>query len=170
MTMTRATSRRDVEASGGRERLRVVKGGLEGEGAPRAARGEGSARTRRLEEDPRVRRRRRLMTAFLLMACAVIVALFLRGPITRLVESRRNLAETEARLAEEEERTRSLEERRERDLTDRYVEMEARRMGYVKPGEIPIVILDTSEGDAPGQERESAGSATMPEGVSPPSP
>jgi len=110
------------------------------------------------------------MTAFLLMACAVIVALFLRGPITRLVESRRNLADTEARLAEEEERTRSLEERRDRDLTDRYVEMEARRMGYVRPGEIPIVVLDASGEVASGQEGENAGSATMPEGVSPPSP
>ncbi|MBC7231065.1 MAG: septum formation initiator family protein [Actinobacteria bacterium] len=127
-------------------------------------------RRRRVEISPRARRRRRLLMAFLLLVCLGIVALFLRAPVTRLVESRRNLAATEARLAEEEEITRTLEERRARDLTDRYVEGEARRMGYVKPGEIPVVILDTPGEAAPGIEEEKVATTPEPAQDQPPVP
>lgn len=138
--------------------LRVVEGGSSGGGSSRAPERGGRERARRGEISPQLRRRRRLVTALLLLACAGIIALVLKGPVTRLVESRRELASTEARLAEEEKVTRELEERKARDLTDRYVEMEARRMGYVKPGEIPIVVLD-ARGE--GSESEEAVEPTV---------
>ena len=64
-----------------------------------------------------------------------------------MIESRRNLSQAEAELAEEQSRTLALEERKAWDMTDRFVELEAREMGYVKPGEIPIVVLDHEEED-----------------------
>ena len=74
-----------------------------------------------------------------------LVAYVLLGPVTRVIESRRNLSRAEAQLSEERSRTQLLEERRRRDLSEEYVEWEARKMGYVKPGEIPIIVLDEKE-------------------------
>lgn len=151
-----------------RGRLRVI------EGSPGAAGSHGfssaGAGKREREIPPHVRRRHRLFTAFAVIACAAIVALVLKGPVTRLVESRRNLSATQARLAEEEEVTRSLQERRDRDLTDRYVEMEARKMGYVKPGEIPIVVMDAPSEEAGGGGGEEESPSDVAEEVSPPKP
>jgi cell division protein FtsB len=82
---------------------------------------------------------------------AGLVTYILLGPVTRLLESGNDLAEAESQLAEERARTQDLEERKAWDLTDRFVEWEARRMGYVKPGEIPIIVLDEEE-ERPAQE------------------
>lgn len=141
-TASRTPSHR---AKGRAQRLHVIEGGRASEQV--AASGKEQARTRRCELPAKVKRRRRLAMAVLIVLAAGLVTYILLGPVTRVVESRRNLSQAEAELAEERSRTLALEERKAWDMTDRFVELEAREMGYVKPGEIPIVVLDHEEED-----------------------
>jgi hypothetical protein len=83
--------------------------------------------------------------AVLAVLAAGLIVYILLGPVTRVIESRRNLSRVESQLAEEQSRTAALEERKVWDMTDTFVEWEARKMGYVKPGEIPIIVLDYQE-------------------------
>lgn len=101
---------------------------------------------------PSVRRRRRLAAFLMLLAAAGLVTYLLLGPILRNMESHRNLVELENKLEAERAETRELEGRKERAQSKEYVENEAREMNYVKPGEIPIVVLDDQE--TPGTEAE----------------
>lgn len=94
---------------------------------------------------PRVRRRRRLAVLLFVLAAAGLVTYLLLGPILRNIDSRRNLAEIENELEMERAKTRELEERMETAQSKEYVEDEARGMNYVKPGEIPIIVLDDEE-------------------------
>ncbi len=84
------------------------------------------------------------MAVLVVLATGIVVYVLL-GPVTRMLDSRREVARAEAQLAEERSRTTSLEERKAWDMTDAFVEWEARKMGYVKPGEIPIIVLDYHE-------------------------
>lgn len=114
------------------------------------------------------------MLAAVLVSLGLIAAVLYR-PATQVLESRRSLAQAEEKLAEEKARTQELEERRERDLGEEYVEGEARKMGYVKPGEIPLIVLDEkedalrggegedgAEGDGTGQEEGAASVEVLP--------
>ena len=94
---------------------------------------------------PVVRRRRRLAVLLFVLVTAGVVTYLLLGPILRNIDSRRNLAELEDELEMEQARTRELQERMETAQSKEYVEDEARGMNYVKPGEIPIVVLDDEE-------------------------
>ncbi len=93
----------------------------------------------------RVKRRRRIAGAVLAILAVGLIVYVLIGPVTRVIDSRRNLSRVEAQLAEERSRTAVLEERKSWGMTDTFVEWEAREMGYVKPGEIPIIVLDYHE-------------------------
>ena len=99
---------------------------------------------------PRAGKRRRAFALLAVIISLGLIAAVLYRPVTRLVESRNSLLRAEERLAEERAKTQELEERLERDLSEEYVEGEARRMGYVKPGEIPLIVLDDKDG-APGE-------------------
>jgi cell division protein FtsB len=102
----------------------------------------------RCEPPVRVKRRRRVIGAVLAVLAAGLIVYILLGPVTRVIESRRNLSQVETQLKEEQSRTAALEERRAWDMTETFVEWEARKMGYVKPGEIPIIVLDYREEEA----------------------
>ena len=99
---------------------------------------------------PQVSRRRRLALVLFMLAAAGLVTYLLLGPIMRNMESRRNLAEMEEELEAERAKTTELQERMEMAQSEEYIEDEARGMNYVKPGEIPIVVLDDEE--ASGEE------------------
>ena len=152
-----ASSRRDKNRGQGNPRgLRVIEGGRgDSDAGP-----EGPARvpSRRHRTPRRVKIRRRIAFAVMTLMAAGLITYVLLGPVTRVLDSRSNLARAEDQLAEERSRTQSLEERKAWDLTDRFVEWEARKMGYVKPGEIPIIVLDEEEEQAP----ESTPSAPAP--------
>lgn len=94
---------------------------------------------------PQVRRRRRLAVLFFVLVAAGLMTYLLLGPILRNIDSRRNLAEIENDLEMERAKTRELQERMETAQSKEYVEDEARGMNYVKPGEIPIIVLDDEE-------------------------
>jgi len=120
-------------------------------------RGEGgnlSPGARRERKDRTSRGRRAVALLGLILALALMAAVLYR-PVTHYLESRRELARAEAQLDAERALTRDLEERRERASSEDYVEGEARRMGYVKPGEIPLIVLDDVE-KASGQEEGQA--------------
>ena len=126
-------------------RLHVIEGGRQGAGSRRGDT-RPPARVRR-DISREVRRRRRLAAVFLALLAAGLITYLLLGPVTRTIESRRNLSKAQAELAEERSRTEILGERKNRALTDEFVEQEARKMGYVKPGEIPIIVLDEKQNE-----------------------
>ncbi len=125
--------------------LRVIEGGRKH--GRKSVDSRGTAPSKRCELPAKIKRRRRLVAAVLVVVALGIIAYILLGPLTRLIESRRNLSEAETQLAEEQSRTAVLEERKAWDLTEKFVEWEARKMGYVKPGEIPIIVLDYQQED-----------------------
>ncbi len=125
--------------------LRVIQGGRKD-----GSKSDGSrdvAISKRCELPIKIKRRRRIVVAVLVVLALGLIAYILLGPLTRLIESRRNLSQAETQLTEEQSRTAVLEERKAWDLTENFVEWEARKMGYVKPGEIPIIVLDYQQED-----------------------
>lgn len=144
-----------------RGRLLVIEGGRHASrpdgGKRRAATGGKSATNRERAASPRAKRRRRLARAFLAALAIGLIVFVLYGPVKRYVESRRALSGTEAELERERAETAELEARRERAKTEEFVEEEARDMGYVKPGEIPIIVIDEKN-----EEEEVLGSGEPP--------
>jgi cell division protein FtsB len=133
--------------------LRVIQGGKDG------SKSDGSrdvTTSKRCELPAKIKRRRRIVAAVLVVLALGLIAYILLGPLTRLIESRRNLSQTETQLAEEQSRTAVLEERKAWDMTEKFVEWEARKMGYVKPGEIPIIVLDYQEDQSTSNETSEA--------------
>jgi hypothetical protein len=123
--------------------LRVIEGGR---ADSRSRAGDvGEAVGRRCEPSRKLKRRRRISITVMAVLAAGLITYVLLGPVTRLIESHQTLSQAEARLAEEKSLTQDLEDRKAWDLTERFVEWEARKMGYVKPGEIPIIVLDNQE-------------------------
>ncbi len=127
---------------------REIPGGL--------PRGTSRAETPRKRESAlrRSKKRRRLAAVVAFLLAIALAAAVLYGPFTRYLSSRRELGRAESLLAEETEATRALLERRERALSEEYVEGEARKMGYVKPGEIPLIVLDRLDPYADQTERD----------------
>jgi cell division protein FtsB len=123
--------------------LRVIQGGRKD--GRKSVGSRGRAPSKRCELPAKIKRRRRIVAAVLFVLALGLIAYILLGPVTRLIESRRSLSHAETQLAEEQSRTAVLEERKAWDMTEKFVEWEARKMGYVKPGEIPIIVLDYQE-------------------------
>lgn len=134
----------------GRHALRVV----EGERRTTREKDRGTHRPAggRRNASPVVRRRRHLAVMLFVLAAAGLVTYLLLGPILRNVDSHRSLAELEGELEAERAKTAELEQRSERAQSNEYVEEEARGMNYVKPGEIPIIVLDDEEAPEPAPE------------------
>ncbi|MBC7253590.1 MAG: septum formation initiator family protein [Actinobacteria bacterium] len=109
----------------------------------------------RRERKNRTSRGRRVVALLGLLLALALMAAVLYRPVTHYLESRRELARAEAQLEAERSLTRDLEERRDRASSEEYVEGEARRMGYVKPGEIPLIVFDDVE-EASGEEEGQA--------------
>lgn len=122
-----------------------VAPGVRRESGKKESRTDASQARRQVSPERRKKRRAVVLVA-VLIALGLIAAVLYR-PVTQALDSRRALAQAEDKLAEERARTRELEERKERDLGEDYVEGEARRMGYVKPGEIPLIVLDEKDGE-----------------------
>lgn len=115
-------------------------------GRGRGARGGAVAPRQRHRAASSAAKRRRTIAIIASIIALGLVATVLYRPVMRVLESRRSLARAEEKLAEEKAKTQELEERLQRDLSEEYVEGEARRMGYVMPGEIPLIVLDEKEG------------------------
>jgi cell division protein FtsB len=98
------------------------------------------------------------------LLAAGLITWVLLGPIMRTMESRRELSRAQSELEKERARTQELQERKERALSDEFVEKEARKMGYVKPGEIPIIVLESDEQGVKEESPTDSPSSGNPEG------
>lgn len=92
----------------------------------------------------------------LALLVAGLITYVLIGPVLKVIDSRRNLARAEAQLAGEQSRTQSLQDKKELETTDGYVEGKARENGYVKPGEIPIIVLDEPDSDQSADQSQAS--------------
>lgn len=156
------TNRVDQEVDNVR-RLQLVEGGRQG-AKPRQRVSDPPARQRHAV--PRkVRRRRRLATLVLALLAAGLITYILLAPTLRFIESRRNLSRVKAQFAEEQSRTQALQDKKELEMKDEFVEGKARESGYVKLGEIPIIVLDVPQDQAPDTSQDS----TNPDAASNPS-
>ncbi|OFW61460.1 MAG: hypothetical protein A2W01_09780 [Candidatus Solincola sediminis] len=126
-------------------RLQLVEGGRQG-AKPRRRVSSPPARQSHAVP-PEIRRRRRLATLVLVLLAAGLIAYILTGPILKVMDTRRNRAKAEAQLAEEQSRTQALQDKKELETTEEYLEGKARENGYVKPGEIPIIVLDGEDSE-----------------------
>jgi len=84
-------------------------------------------------------RTRRLRTLWLVGIVAVAVYLYFR-PLTSYVETRSDLAEARAQVETLREAKIRLEQRLEFSTSDDAMRREARRIGYVRPGEQLYVV------------------------------
>lgn len=90
---------------------------------------------------PAARRRRKLAIALAFLAL-MVVALLLMEPVMRNLRASRELKAKEQELERERARTEALQERVKEASDPSFLEEAARKLGYVKPGEIPIFIAE----------------------------
>ncbi len=89
-----------------------------------------------------MRFRRRCVFGFMLAATIFLVVMLGVKPLLQMHSSNNQVKAREASLQAERERTRELQERKEQAGNPQLIEEEARKLGYVMPGEIPIVLLE----------------------------
>ncbi len=88
-----------------------------------------------------LRFRRRLVFTFMLAAIIFLVVMLGVKPLLQMHSSNQEVKAREARLQAEREKTAALEDKKQQASNSELIEEEARKLGYVMPGEIPIVIL-----------------------------
>ncbi|HVE63920.1 MAG TPA: septum formation initiator family protein [Mycobacteriales bacterium] len=99
--------------------------------------------------------------AFLaLLVCCMVLALTV--PLRQFFAQRERLDAAQARHAAQAARVAALEAQKERLADPAYVERLAReRLRYVRPGEVPFIVLTPSAAPSPGT-RRAAGSPPDP--------
>lgn len=108
------------------------------------------------EERARPETRRRKVTLGLLMLAALaITGVVLAGPVMRNVDAAKQIDAKQAEFEREQAVTQDLESRKANANDLKFLEQEARRIGYVLPGEIPVVVVEE-------EVREEAPLATPP--------
>ncbi len=98
---------------------------------------------------PRRRRSRQSLLTVLLRWCMVgalaFVALLYYKPLTTLIDTRERLAGRRAEVAELRDERQRLEARLARSATTDVLAREARRIGYVRPGERLFIVKGIPE-------------------------
>lgn len=163
--MKRSESRKSTRANGKRQgaridrsvdnvrRLHLVEGGRQAAKSGRRISGRPAPQKRAV---PRaIRRRRRLAAIILMLLAAGLITYILLGSMMSYLQGRRDLSKAEAQLSQEKENTQALEDKKNVESSDEYVEGKARENGYVKPGEIPIIVLDQPSGETDGNPADS---------------
>ncbi len=93
-----------------------------------------------------VRFRRRLVFTFILASVIFLIVMLGVKPLLQMRSSNQQVKAREDRLEAERAKTQELEEKKQQASSAELIEEEARRLGYVMPGEIPIVILEPPDG------------------------
>jgi|GEM_PF-3213038 len=111
---------------------------------------EGSARRDHAKvATPRRFGRAGYFTLLAVLALAV-VSLVLAGPVKRNLQASSELRARQQELEAERQETRELQERRDRALQTDFVIEQARRLGYVMRGEVPVIVVrEGEEGNSP---------------------
>jgi cell division protein FtsB len=112
-----------------------------GKGAP-AHRGRPAQPQRQSPRKAHPNPRRRITLSLLTLAALVIVGVVLAGPIMRNIDASRETRAKQAELEKEHAITEDLETRKAEANDIEFLEEEARRIGYVLPGEIPVVVVE----------------------------
>lgn len=81
----------------------------------------------------------------LIVLALAVVFLVLAGPIKRNLQASSELRTYQRELEAERQETRELEERRDRAQQTDYLIKQARRLGYVMRGEIPVIVVREEE-------------------------
>lgn len=97
-----------------------------------------------------LRFRRRLVFTFILGVVIFLTVMLGVKPLLQMRSSNQQEKAREARVQAEREKTAELEDRKQQGSNPELIEEEARKLGYVMPGEIPIVILEPPAADATG--------------------
>jgi len=79
--------------------------------------------------------------------CAIAVVQKTIRPINLLCAGKAEVHKMEEKLAKEKAENRALHEKRKYLLTPSGAEAEARKLGYVRPGEVSVVIEDNKSKD-----------------------
>lgn len=108
-----------------------------------------AAATSERAKKPRRRRTRQSLLTVLLRWCMVgalaFVAFLYYKPLTTFLDTREQLAERRAEVAELREERQRLEDRLARSATTEVLAREARRIGYVRPGERLFIVKGIPE-------------------------
>jgi cell division protein FtsB len=94
---------------------------------------------------PRSRRNRRLHGRLLVVAVAVLVAFLYYQPLTSYLETRSDLERRQAEVVELRTERARLERRLKRSTSEAALRREARRIGYVRPGERLFIVKGIPE-------------------------
>jgi hypothetical protein len=115
---------------------------------PGAARNRSDARGRSRSAQPETpRTRRRIAVAMLVLMALAIVGYILSGPLLRNLDASAEIKAKQVEFEKEQAKTEDLLNRKAQANDIKFLEEEARRIGYVLPGEIPVIVVE----DAPPQ-------------------
>ena len=109
--------------------------------ARKAGSSAGSKARSRAEGKARNPRRGKSL-ALLIFLALVIVGLLLTGPIMRNLDASTEIKAKQAEFEKEREKAEDLRNRKARANDMGFLEEEARRIGYVLPGEIPVIVVE----------------------------
>ena len=110
--------------------------------------GRAAASSQRAKKPPRRRARQSLLTVLLrwcMVGALVFVAFLYYKPLTTFLDTREQLAARRAEVAELRDELQRLEARLARSATTDVLAREARRIGYVRPGERLFIVKGIPE-------------------------
>ena len=110
--------------------------------------GRAAASSQRAKKPPRRRARQSLLTVLLrwcMVGALVFVAFLYYKPLTTFLDTREQLAARRAEVAELRDERQRLEARLARSATTDVLAREARRIGYVRPGERLFIVKGIPE-------------------------
>lgn len=99
---------------------------------------------------------RKVQLGLLVLVALLIVGFLLTAPVMRNIEASEKIDVKQAELEKEQAKTEDLRLRQELANDLGFLEEEARRIGYVLPGEVPVIMV---EEEVPAEPAVSADSA-----------
>jgi hypothetical protein len=123
-----------------------AKAGTKAGTAPGAARNKNDARGRSRSAQPETpRTRRRIAVAMLVLMALAIVGYILSGPLLRNFDASAEIKAKQVEFEKEQAKTEDLHNRKAQANDMKFLEEEARRIGYVLPGEIPVIVVEDAQ-------------------------
>ncbi len=92
-----------------------------------------------------LRFRRRVVAGLLVSLALLMIGMLAVKPLLQMASSNDEVERRAAQVEAERARTAGLEEEKLQADNAKTLEEEARKLGLVKPGEIPIVVLDEDD-------------------------
>ena len=119
---------------------------------PETSRGSHARKTRNEAENPR----RKILVGLLVLMALLIVGYILSGPITRNIDASSEIKAKQLEAEKEHAKTEDLNVRKAQANDIKYLEEEARRIGYVLPGEIPVIVVEEGQPASSGDDAQQS--------------